>query len=76
MAANGSIKGFIIGGVIGTIVGILYAPKSGKDLRKEIRHSSEELIKKAKEQYEQTFQEDRTTGRAGRRNCSQRKRRK
>jgi gas vesicle protein len=53
MTANDSVKGFIIGGVIGTILGILYAPKSGKDLRKEIRHSSEELIKKAKEQYEQ-----------------------
>jgi gas vesicle protein len=56
MAANDCIKGFIIGGAIGTILGILCAPKSGKDLRKEIRHSSEELLKKAREQYEQTSQ--------------------
>ena len=53
MAANDSVKGFIIGGGIGTVLGMLYAPKSGKEVRKEIRNASEELLKKSKEQYEQ-----------------------
>ncbi len=62
MAANDGIKGFIIGGVIGTILGILCAPKSGKDLRKEIRHSSEELLKKSQRAVRTDLPKDRTTG--------------
>jgi gas vesicle protein len=53
MAADDCIKGFIIGGLIGAALGILYAPRSGKETREEIRHSTEELLQKAKEQYEE-----------------------
>ena len=51
MAADDCIKGLIIGGLIGAALGILYAPKSGKEMRQEIRNSTEELLQKAKEQY-------------------------
>jgi gas vesicle protein len=53
MAADDCVKGFIIGGLIGAVLGILYAPKSGKETREEIRHSAEDLLEKAKEQYEE-----------------------
>lgn len=53
MAANDWIKGLIVGGLIGAVLGILYAPKSGKETREDICKSTEELLAKAKEQYEQ-----------------------
>jgi gas vesicle protein len=46
------IKGLLVGGVIGAVIGILYAPKSGKETREEICRKTEELIAKAKEEYE------------------------
>ncbi len=43
---NGDLlTGFIIGGVIGFALGILFAPKSGKEMR-------EDIIGKVKEGYE------------------------
>lgn len=54
MEAEDYLKGFIVGGLIGAALGILYAPKSGKETRKEICHSAEELLEKAKEEYEET----------------------
>ncbi|MDA8125102.1 MAG: YtxH domain-containing protein [Deltaproteobacteria bacterium] len=52
MAMDDCIKGFLIGGLIGAAAGILYAPKSGKETREEIRHSAEELMERAKQQYD------------------------
>lgn len=46
------LKGLIIGGLIGAAFGILYAPKSGKETREDIAHTTEELLNKAKEEYE------------------------
>jgi gas vesicle protein len=46
------IKGFLFGGLIGAVMGILYAPKSGKDTRDEIGRKKDELLAKAKEEYE------------------------
>lgn len=54
MATNDYVEGFMIGGLIGAALGILYAPKSGKEIRKEIRNAAEDLLEKAKEQYEET----------------------
>ena len=45
-------RGLLIGGLIGAVMGILYAPKSGKETREEIGRKTEELIAKAKEEYE------------------------
>ncbi|OPY87804.1 MAG: YtxH-like protein [Smithella sp. PtaU1.Bin162] len=50
---NGDLlKGLIIGGLIGAALGILYAPKSGKETREDIARKTEELMNKAKEEYE------------------------
>ena len=54
MTTENFIKGLIIGGVAGLAVGILYAPKSGKEIRKQISDSTEEILNKAKTQYEDT----------------------
>jgi len=43
------VKGLLIGGAIGALLGIIYAPKSGKETRKELAKKAEELAKKAEE---------------------------
>jgi gas vesicle protein len=53
---NGDLlKGLIIGGIIGAALGILYAPKSGKETREDIAHKTEDLLNKAKEEYEKAL---------------------
>jgi gas vesicle protein len=64
MAANDCVKGMIVGSLIGAALGILYAPKSGKATREEIRNSAEELLAKAKKQYEEACKKiEKLTGR-------------
>ena len=55
MTAESFVKGLIIGGLAGIAVGILYAPKSGKETRQQIADSTEELLNKAKMQYEEAL---------------------
>lgn len=55
------LKGLVIGGLVGAVIGILYAPKSGKETREEIGKKAEELLAKAKEEYEQTLEKSRKT---------------
>jgi gas vesicle protein len=48
MSNNGNsgfdfFKGFLFGGVVGAVIALLYAPKSGKETRDEIRKRSLEL---------------------------------
>ena len=50
------VKGLLIGGVIGAIIGILYAPKSGKETREDIAKKADELLTKAKKEYEQAVE--------------------
>jgi gas vesicle protein len=52
---EGFVKGFFLGGVIGTVIGILYAPKSGRETRKDINRKAEDLRLKAKREYEDTL---------------------
>jgi gas vesicle protein len=49
---EGFIKGIILGSAIGAVIGILYAPQSGRKTRKDINREAEELLAKAKEEYE------------------------
>jgi gas vesicle protein len=54
---NGDLlKGLLIGGLIGAGLGILYAPKSGKETREDIARKTEELLGKAKEEYEKAIE--------------------
>ncbi|NLN59494.1 MAG: YtxH domain-containing protein [Deltaproteobacteria bacterium] len=46
------LRGVIIGGVIGAVIGILFAPKSGRKTRKDIVRKTDEIVKKAKDEYE------------------------
>ena len=49
---EGFIKGIVLGSVIGAVVGLLYAPHSGRKARKDIGGKAEELLAKAKKEYE------------------------
>jgi hypothetical protein len=51
--AKGLILGFLAGSVIGSVTALLLAPKSGADLRKEIKKKADELKEAAKVQIEQ-----------------------
>ncbi len=46
---NRFIEGLAIGGVLGFFCGVLSAPKSGAELRKQLVHESEDLYKQATE---------------------------
>ncbi len=41
-SSKGLLFGFLAGGVIGAIAALLYAPKSGRELRNDIRSKSDE----------------------------------
>jgi gas vesicle protein len=45
------LRGFVIGGVLGALAGIFFAPKSGKELRSDIKEKGSEVLKDAKEIY-------------------------
>jgi gas vesicle protein len=54
------LKGLFIGGLIGVVLGILYAPKSGKETREDIANKADELLGKAKEEYEKAVEKSKT----------------
>lgn len=63
-SAGRFVEGFLIGGVLGFLSGILLAPKSGSELRKQLSDSSQDLYQQAndslvglKEMTNQTFQD-------------------
>ncbi|MFQ5628424.1 MAG: YtxH domain-containing protein [bacterium] len=41
---NGFLKGFLFGGAIGAIIALLYAPRSGKETREELKRRSQEFL--------------------------------
>jgi len=45
------LRAFVIGGVLGALAGILFAPKSGKELRSDLKVKGTEVLKDAKEIY-------------------------
>jgi gas vesicle protein len=44
-------KGLLIGTAVGALAGILFAPKSGKELRSDIKQKGNEILKDGKEIY-------------------------
>jgi len=40
-------EGLVVGGVLGYVIGILSAPKSGEELRRQIADNSEDIYKQA-----------------------------
>lgn len=47
--AKGLVVGFIAGGVVGAVLALLNAPKSGKELRQDIKNKSDSLVENADE---------------------------
>jgi gas vesicle protein len=43
--------GLLIGGALGALAGILFAPKSGKELRSDLKEKGSEVLKDTKEIY-------------------------
>lgn len=43
--------GLLIGGALGALAGVLFAPKSGKEMRSDIKEKGSEVVKDAKEIY-------------------------
>ena len=41
--SNGAILWFVAGGIVGALFALLYAPKSGKELRREIKEKTSDL---------------------------------
>lgn len=48
-SAKGFVLGLLAGGAIGSITALLYAPKSGRELRKDIGNKGREVIKETSE---------------------------
>jgi|SRR5579872_337959 len=44
---KGLFLGFVAGGIVGAVVALLYAPKPGKELRKDLRVQKDKLVDKA-----------------------------
>lgn len=55
------VKGLLIGGLIGAAIGVLFAPKSGKETRQDIADKADELLSKAKEEYEKAVEKSKAT---------------
>jgi gas vesicle protein len=55
------VKGLLIGGILGAVAGILFAPKSGKETREDIARKADELVTKAKEEYEEALERSKKT---------------
>ncbi len=44
-------KGLLLGGILGGIAGILFAPKSGEDMRRDLGDKATDLSQRMKDQY-------------------------
>ncbi len=50
------VAGFALGAITGTILGLLFAPKSGKELRSELKEKGGEYLGLAKEKMKEGFE--------------------
>lgn len=50
--ANGFLFGLMIGSIVGGTLGLLYAPTSGKRLRRKIADKTDEIVEEAESMYE------------------------
>jgi gas vesicle protein len=46
-SSKGFIYGFLAGGIIGAVVALLYAPKTGKEMRDSIKKNAEKVMGEA-----------------------------
>jgi len=50
--AGGVFIGFVAGTIVGAVLALLYAPKTGRELRSEIRQKADEVVGDAEEYLE------------------------
>ena len=48
---GGFLRGLLIGSALGALAGLLFAPKSGKELRSELKRKGEEVLDEAGDLY-------------------------
>lgn len=48
--SNNFLGGLLFGGLVGFVAGILYAPKTGREMRKQIAETSDDLYHQANDQ--------------------------
>lgn len=67
--SKGLLIGFLTGGIVGAALALLYAPKSGKELRKDLKDSADEwmdetekFLESAKEKAEHALNEGKKKG--------------
>ena|SRR5690349_12259921 len=51
-ATKGFLLGVLAGGITGGLIALLYAPKSGRELRQDIGKKKDELVSDAEEYYD------------------------
>jgi gas vesicle protein len=44
---NGLVLGLFVGGIVGAALALLYAPKTGKELRADIKEKADDLLEEA-----------------------------
>lgn len=49
---SGRLSSFVWGGLMGLAVGVLYAPKSGKETRNDLKKRADEYLEQGMEEYE------------------------
>ena len=49
---SGRLSSFVWGGIVGLAIGVLYAPKSGKETRDELKQRADEYLEQGLEGYE------------------------
>ncbi len=49
---RGRFWSFVVGGLVGTVVGLLYAPKSGKENRDDLKDLFDEYVEQGRDNYE------------------------
>ena len=49
------LKGVLFGGIVGAVTALLFAPKSGKELRAELTDKGAETLDEAKRAYTETW---------------------
>ncbi len=50
------LKALLIGSLVGVVVGLLFAPKSGKEMREDLSEKAKDLADKVKDEYEGAFE--------------------
>lgn len=49
--SKGFLIGAVVGGAVGAVVALLFAPKSGRELRRDIAERTEEVVDKAQQMF-------------------------